>query len=473
MYSLRIQLQGFIIWEDNSLFINDDLTYTPIMFPYNFPARNLKMDTVSSMLTWETPLAATLDEGFQDTLFPPMFYWIAGSLGTGWYRSDDGGSEGFPVPPHEGYYALVNNDLAGEDNDGCCDSLMAWSVNLIPRDHFHLRFESFFTGDGGQTGTVFYSTDKGTTWDTLYEMTPDTSWQNVDIDLPFMSGFYGAEEAAFLFLANDNGQTGSGWAIDNVRVDAGMYYPEYFKLYTGSELVADEIPADTNQWFVPDLRYGNNYTVYLSSYSCTNEGMKSIQFTSAFLPPCENFKARFNENDLTLSASWTVPTLNDSVAKGLIYFKVYMDDEIAGTVPYGGQGIGDTIRLFDIEYTSGPHELCGKAFYDLTPYGFPGETGESLFVCDSIDIVFSSLPNENENIGDILLFPNPATNRINIRSSETIQQVELFSYTGQMILRKRVNDDAFTLKTTGMKPGIYFVRITMKNKIVNKKVVIR
>lgn len=201
--------------------------------------------------------------------------------------------------------------------------------------------------------------------------------------------------------------------------------------------------------------------------------MKYIDFNSAFLPPCENFKAVFNEEDLNLSARWTVPTLNDSVAKGLMYFKVYMDGQIAGTMPYGGQGIGDTIMLNDIDFTTGEHQLCGKAYYDLTPYGFPGETGESLFVCDSVDIVFAGLSKEDANSREIILFPNPASNLVNIRSAETIRQIELFGYTGQMIFRKQVNDESFTLNTSGLKPGIYFARITLNNKMVNKKIVIR
>lgn len=472
MYELHCELQGFITIDDPNFIVNKDISVIFYTWPYVFPPRKLQIDTISSLLTWETPLAASLDEGFQDTLFPPRYYWTAASEGAGWFRSDNGSSEGFSIPPREGYYAVVNNDLAGEDNNGCCDSLISWVVNLKPRDHFHLRFVNFFTGAGGQTGTVFYSSDMGTTWDTLYEMTPDTSWQQIDIDLSFISGFYGEEEVAFLFLAGDNGQVGSGWAIDSVLVEAGDYYPEYFQLRINSEVVVDEIPVDTNQWFVPDLEYGNTYNVSLSSYSCGHEAGKLIEIQSAFLPPCENFNAIFNEDELDLSASWTVPTLYDSVAKGLTSFTVFMDNEIAGTIPYGGQGIGDTITLNDIDFTSGEHELCVKANYDLTPYGFPGETGESLFACDSIDIVFTGLSNGLEDKSTIGIFPNPATDRLSFKSEETIQQITLINFTGQTVLVKQVNSTRVTLNTNGLQAGIYFARIKTKNGIVNKRIVV-
>ncbi|HDO27012.1 MAG TPA: T9SS type A sorting domain-containing protein [Bacteroidetes bacterium] len=473
MYDAHVEVQGFVIWENASFVVTTDISINPIMLPYVFPPRNMEMDTVSSMLSWEIPRVITLNESFQDTLFPPPWSWISGSNGVGWFRSDDGGSEGFPIPPHDAYYAVVNNDLAGENNDGCCDSLIALGVNLKPRDHFHLLFDSFFTGANGQTGTVFYSPDGGKAWDTLYEMTPDTAWQNVDIDLSSLSGFYGLWNAVFLFLGNDHGQTGSGWAIDSVRTDAGEFYPDYYNLYLNYNPIADEIPVDTNEWFAPDLEYGNQYNLILHSFYCGNSAEDFLIFNSGFLPPCENFNTIFNEDELDLAASWTMPTLNDSVPKGLTRFNVYMDNEIADTIPYGGQGIGDTITLNDIDFTSGEHELCVQANYDLTPYGFPGETGESLFACDSIDIVFTGLEQDIRDQDKVSIFPNPATNKLSFKSEETIQQITLINFTGQTVLIKRVNGNHVTLSTTGLKAGIYFARIKTKNGIVNKRIVFR
>jgi len=92
------------------------------------------------------------------------------------------------------------------------------------------------------------------------------------------------------------------------------------------------------------------------------------------------------------------------------------------------------------------------------------------------DYVCVTLVGQNEIMTDkeqVIIYPNPATSRINIRSSETIRQIELFSYTGQMILKKQVEDDEFTLNIAGLKAGLYFARITLDKKIVNKKIVIR
>ncbi len=471
-YTLLVDVKGFERWEQYGIHLNQDKTMNAVLTIPVYPPRHINVDPVSSMLTWDDPLMASVDEVFSGIQFPPS-YWYANSNGAGWFRSNAGGSSGFPVPPHDGYYAVVNNDLAGEGNDGCCDSLARIMVNLRYRDHFYLHFDSYFTGDDGQTGTVFYSTDLGITWDTLYEMTPDTSWQQIDIDLSFLSGYSGYDNAAFLFLANDHGQSGSGWAVDNVLVEAGRFYPEKYMLYIGGKPVDDSIPADTNSFYIPDLEYGENYVVNFGAYACCRWAHQYFSFNSAFLPPCENFKAHFDENDLTLSASWTVPTLNDSVAKGLTRFNVYMDNEIAGTIPYGGQGIGDTITLNDIDFTSGEHELCVQANYDLTPYGFPGETGESLFACDSIDIVFTGLSQRVNDGPNIFVFPNPATGQLNIQSTEPIRQIELINYTGQTVLLKQMNDKEVTLNMNGLKPGIYIAQIKTEKGIEIKKIVLK
>ncbi|NOX85265.1 MAG: hypothetical protein GXO86_04770, partial [Chlorobi bacterium] len=358
-YTLLVDVKGFETWQEE-VNLNQNKNMNAVLMIPVYPPRHISVDTISSMLTWDDPLMASVDEDFTGIQFPPS-YWYENSSGAGWFRSDAGGSDGFPVPPHDGYYAVVNNDLAGEGNDGCCDSLVRTLVNLRYRDHYHFHFDSYFTGEGGQTGTVFYSINQGDTWDTLYEMTPDTTWQQIDIDLSFLSGYFGYDKTGFLFLADDHGQTGSGWAIDNVLVEAGRFYPEKYMLYIGGNPVNDSIPADTNAFYIPDLEYGENYVVSFGSYACCKFVHEFFSINSAFLPPCENFTARFDETDLTLSASWTVPTLNDSVARGLTLFKVYIDSAIAGTIPYGGQGTGDTIRLNDIDYISGEHELCVKA----------------------------------------------------------------------------------------------------------------
>jgi len=80
---------------------------------------------------------------------------------------------------------------------------------------------------------------------------------------------------------------------------------------------------------------------------------------------------------------------------------------------------------------------------------------------------------ESRNDSKIDIFPNPAANQLNIQSNETVRQIRLISYTGRTVYEQQFNNKRVTLDVTGLKPGIYFARISLKNKIVNKKIVIR
>ena len=58
---------------------------------------------------------------------------------------------------------------------------------------------------------------------------------------------------------------------------------------------------------------------------------------------------------------------------GLVGYKVYRDDILIHTVPSP-----DTLYYYDLNVDPGTHKWGVTAKYDLTPYGFPGQFGESL-----------------------------------------------------------------------------------------------
>ncbi|MEJ2594762.1 MAG: T9SS type A sorting domain-containing protein, partial [bacterium] len=59
-------------------------------------------------------------------------------------------------------------------------------------------------------------------------------------------------------------------------------------------------------------------------------------------------------------------------------FNVYRDMMHVGTVPYMGEGLEDTIGFVDNPVDPGCYDYTVTAVYDLTEYGFPGQTAESM-----------------------------------------------------------------------------------------------
>ena len=77
---------------------------------------------------------------------------------------------------------------------------------------------------------------------------------------------------------------------------------------------------------------------------------------------------------------------------------------------------------------------------------------------------------ENANL-EIALFPNPATNILNITSSETISEIEIVNALGQIVYRAEVNGENVVCDVEGLTAGVYVVRIRHFDKLSERKLV--
>lgn len=469
-YNLKVEVKGHQTFMHPSIDIEQNYSEDVMVFIPVFPPANLLLDTVTSILCWDKPLFAPLEESFINSTFPPDS-WNSETQGIGWQLSDNGSSEGFPVPNNGGFYAFVNNDNAEPGNNGCCDLLTTSSINLRYRDSFTLGFDSFFTAKAGQTALVNYSTNGGQTWNLLSEMEASTEWQSIEIDLSFLSGFEGEENVLFQFETSDNGQQGSGWAIDNVLVSAGNFNAEYYVLELGTS--SYEIDFDSTTFFIPNLMYGTEYIYKLGSYACciiSSSEYKS--FTSGYLPVPENFQINFDENTNELYVEWTVPVLLSNVPEGLTGFTLEMDGNTLSEVPYQGESAGETIIQTIFGFSPGEHEFCVSAIYDLTPYGFSGIIESSLQNCASITIIYTETIEDIKAALSVKMYPNPTTNKLTIESADKIETVSVVNLLGQSVLVKEVGLKQVVLNTSVLENGIYLLRVKTEYGIMNKKIVV-
>ncbi len=73
---------------------------------------------------------------------------------------------------------------------------------------------------------------------------------------------------------------------------------------------------------------------------------------------------------------------------------------------------------------------------------------------------FDPATNIDENVAlEINVFPNPATDILNITSSETISEIEIVNTLGQVVKRIEVNSDNAVCDVEDLKAGVYVVRI--------------
>lgn len=73
----------------------------------------------------------------------------------------------------------------------------------------------------------------------------------------------------------------------------------------------------------------------------------------------------------------------------------------------------------------------------------------------------------------ILIFPNPASDLVNLRSEENILKVEMYDGMGKLIMNQDVNDFYTELKIASLAPGIYVLKIVSDGQFSIAKIVKR
>ena len=169
-------------------------------YQINFQFSGLTSDTIDT----ENFEAGSLPEG-----------WTSSSNAVGWQFGTTSSSY-FTPPDGDGNYAYVNDDAAGSDSDGSADYLTTPLLDFSTFSSPILKFSSFIPSNNYfQTGTVEASLNS-TDWTSLGTAPTGDSWTNVEIDL---SGYSG-QQIYIRFHANDGGAYATGWAIDNILLEA-------------------------------------------------------------------------------------------------------------------------------------------------------------------------------------------------------------------------------------------------------------
>lgn len=92
--------------------------------------------------------------------------------------------------------------------------------------------------------------------------------------------------------------------------------------------------------------------------------------------------------------------------------------------------------------------------------------GVDLKICDIVEI------EEQYATAALHIFPNPASELVNIASAEHFHKVEMFDVTGRLLLQTPVNGMQCQLKTSCLPPGYYFIRVHFENHIESRRLII-
>jgi len=134
-YDLTIFKVGYQRYFHFDIQIFNDYEEFVILQENAFPPRNLYVEALTSVATWDAALIEQLRlETFEDEMFPPEGWQATTLAAEGWFRSDDGGTGGFPIPAGDGFYAVNNDDKQGSVSDGSMDYLITPMMDMRQTD---------------------------------------------------------------------------------------------------------------------------------------------------------------------------------------------------------------------------------------------------------------------------------------------------------------------------------------------------
>jgi plastocyanin len=104
-------------------------------------------------------------------------------------------------------------------------------------------------------------------------------------------------------------------------------------------------------------------------------------------------------------------------------------------------------------------DTAGTYYFVCIPHGFAGMKGV---------LIVDPLPTgiDDQSVNDIFVFPNPTSGKIQILSDQVIERVSVFDMTG----RGHGIFESAHLDLSGLKSGVYLLRIEYEDKVLVRRV---
>lgn len=369
-YDLYVNKVGYTLYEHLGLQIFDDMTYSLVLTEKAYPPRNLAVDSLTSKATWDEPLITALyPQGFNDPTFPPAG-WQSMTAGQGWYRSDDAGTGAWAIPPGDGFYAVANDDAAGSTNPGEDDYLITPELDLREASDFGLEMSHFFDAAYGQSAYVEYSFDGGATWEVLESMSPVTDWTDVTVDLSSLSGLT-SDPVWIAFHSDDNGNWGSGWAIDNVVIRNGPSPIQGYYVYLDDAWVG-QTAVDVREWTYMDLAYGETYEGCVRAlYACGLSEPICITWQSFYLHPPRNLGDEYIYGTNEVPLMWN-PPMTGVIPMTSAFSVVYVGPQLQVVGP--NDDAADEVTIVEYENAGSGRDM-GDLQFTFNTVDNSGEAG--------------------------------------------------------------------------------------------------
>ncbi len=131
-----------------------------------------------------------------------------------------------------------------------------------------------------------------------------------------------------------------------------------------------------------------------------------------------------------------------------------------------------TLKVWDSQsqtIVSATYVFDNEYLQAYTKTQFPAIDGEYSVV----NVTKGDIGTEKTVLTEVSIYPNPATDVLNIVSNNTINRVRVLNSVGQLMFDSESNNTILNINTTNYQSGIYFIQIEANDGIITEKVTIK
>jgi PKD repeat protein len=337
-----------------------------------------------------------------------------------------------------GFYSVVGDIVWFTTGKGrvykSIDKGYHWTVAATPvtADQLRIEFRDALHGIVQSNATPFptyYTVDGGSTWNTLTTM--GNFYTN---DFCYIPG----TAQTYLSVGADitNSLSGVSYSTD----DGGIW--------------DNFIGSDTGQFLAVDFVDANHGWAGAFNTDAVTGGMWKYDGTDFVVDPCAGFAASF-------AASSYIVDLNTS---GLVNFTDLSSGTPTGWAWDFGDGGTATTQTASHTYTTTGHFAVSL---DIT------KTSCATNFVDSIEVINTAGIEKNNGNAQMEIWPNPASDYLNLSSVPLITEVDLFNGLGQNVFSQKVMENQLRIDLNQLTEGVYYIRVLTQSGSAEGRFLIR
>lgn len=447
-----------------------DIYVRSICSPTDMSA-NSDLLTISTMCDpLDLPYVENFDIGYTGTA-----YNAVGSTPNCWVTYSNGTNDSYiPHIVNAGTYAYVNsapNSLVMTSGSSTTYGNTKFAVLpefSAPINRLTLNF--WYRNESATYGTLSVGyvtdiTDLNSTFTSLATFTNSTVGVSDSLDFSTLTSVPANARIAFQWYYNSSYyscciddievtenlcEEPTNLSVSNITINsaditwsAGSYETEWTLEY--KETTANDwtpIICSTNSYLLPGLLSNTEYQIRLKAHcSATNQSIYTgiVTFTTLAEGVTYTITASTGDNG-TISPSGNV------------------------TVEEGAS------QLFTITANNG--YLIEDVLVDNVSQGaISSYTFTNVQANHTIFASFAAGIDENILQNTIFIYPNPANDILNVKTTQRFEKVEITSLLGQLIYSQAITEDNFQINIADLTSGVYFIRLTGDNGMITKKFV--